>query len=356
MVADPSKSPDDVQQAQADLAALMTDEQMLEWAHGSGLDARNRDQLLDALAVGFTVQLWRNTVLEDIHAPNLDRWLVTTGRDPLPDRADPLQEVIDQFHGEERAAWEGGQGTDGWTWFPDDEEDDGSADDERLEIVVDCALSGFGIPDDVMLRANAYTAATVRHLLEERAPEAITASGNRTLGRCAIDDMPEFMWDLFDFFVDPDRELQIGGGVCSAYDLIGSDMWDAYVDEVGEKYGRAVCLVPAIGVRRALWLSAISGVSYAGGWYPCPQWKRALARASEMGSDAFWGSNAGPSSRKLADRFWMAAEHPYQLNGLQAKWMINSHVDEQIHAVRREDATALGVSKPTFSPLIMGLF
>lgn len=341
-------------QAHSELQKMMTDEQLLAWGYGHGLDIRNRDQLLDALAVGFSIQLWRNTVLEDVHANNIDLWLGAAGRPPV---GDPLvsAEPEEHFRTEcERS--DADVRVDAWDWDEGDSQPDGSVDEDRLQLVIDSAAGGFGIPDDVMLRANADTADTLRHMLDPSVPEAITDTGDAELGPCEIDDLPEFMWDLLAYFADEEREIQVGNAACSAYEIITPTYWEQYLTDVESKFARAVAFAPIIGVRRALWHTAVSAVSYAGEWYPSSQWQRALDRCRQLDSaDPHLAWYRRPDRFDVgANAFWNTAARPYALTGLQAAWMLDSKLPDQIRAVRQDDAQALGQPTATFNP-IMGL-
>lgn len=58
----------DLEEVARQFVAMMSDEKLIQWGHSLGIELTERDQLLDAAAVGFTVMAWRNTSLEDIHA------------------------------------------------------------------------------------------------------------------------------------------------------------------------------------------------------------------------------------------------------------------------------------------------
>ncbi len=120
-----------------------------------------------------------------------------------------------------------------------------------------------------------------------------------------------------------------------------------------------VAFADAIGARRALWFIALSGASYAGGWFPSPWWGRAvrlLRRALREGrtEHAFWDPGRMEGYPLPNNSMWKALlTEPNRFNGRQAIWLMNTRLRDLLGYVREADRQHLGpLEQNRFSPLM----
>ena len=309
--------------------AMLDDEMWLDQGRHYGLDLTDREQLLDAAAVGLTVLCWRNTRLEDVHAGvERDTRLERDGQDPQDPAVKKRERQARQQH---RAALDAGW-DDLATMDPDET--------RRLSRFLDGRKQGFGIPDDIMMRLNISTALDVRAALDEDLPGEVTDPG----AVLAFDrrSTPEYVGGLVALLEDSDRELIVGGTSVTAAAVLG-DTWGKYVEDVYEKIGPHIKYCDLLGARRAVWHIALSGVSYASAWFPNPWWGRAvdmLQRVVTGGppSDAFHFADRATPAPPPADAFWdTLAERPALLNGPQCAWVGTTRLRAIIHQIRDSD-------------------
>ncbi|MGZ4581945.1 MAG: hypothetical protein ACXVXG_15025 [Nocardioidaceae bacterium] len=346
--------------AGADLAAWLTDERLLGWGRAEGLDLTDREQLLDSAAVGLTVLLWRNTELENIHA-SCELKVRTTGRvadiynsrgsdDELSwaDRA--VQDHIDKLF----RALDAGVPT--YTGVADPAEED------RIELLLEQRHDeGVGIPDDVMMRLNASTAAAVRDLLDGFLEEEATTPG----AEIAYDPegVPDFLFHTYDYLLDWDREEFVGPTSVPIAELFGERGWQAYRADVERKVSQPIGLIDLIGARRALWYLALSGATYARNWWPNPHWAGAVAdlraAVAEGDPERITYIPRGDLVTPAADdeEFWAAlTEAPHELNGAQARWAMFSRIDQYLRQRRTAAAEQLGAADAERFPIFSAMF
>ncbi|HVT77943.1 MAG TPA: hypothetical protein VHD87_12995 [Acidimicrobiales bacterium] len=310
----------------ADAQALMTDDQLLAWARDRGVELTEREQLLDSVAVSFAVQGWRNTVLENIHAGDELNERIADENERETEAAafsNELRELLTDCRG-----------------VADD------AEEERLEVFLAGRGDGHGIPDDIMLRMNVATALELRHALDQTLPDTVTTPG----ADLAVDDLglPGYVRSVADVLADPDRELVVGCAVFTAGEVIGEEMWDDYLEDLWRKLGAVGSFVELLGARRALWLAALTATSYASDWFPAPAWARGVAALRHVvtrgsAEEARWGTGPGWDPTADDDDFWAAlTTAPNTLNGMQARWVIASYLDDYLRAAREDDRQRLG--------------
>jgi hypothetical protein len=276
-----------------------------------GVDLCDADQLIDAAAVGLTIMLWRNTLLEDLHAGDgsTPRWDTTLADlEALEVAADP---------------------------------DEG----DRLIAVVAGAGVGEGIPDDVMLRANCSTVDDVRAALTATFdPSWVSPSAPIP---AAPGDVPAFLVAALTALVDPDRTVRVGCAEVATAELFGS-WWQTHADEV-----QGECAVPLLrcadsaGVRAALWATAVSGASYGAGWFPNRPWIDAVDRLELLADhDESTALHALDGPHRGAWRtggfFEALRSEPWRLNGRQAAWVCRSRLRFLMVERRGELAAELG--------------
>lgn len=294
---------------------LFTDENLVGWAAACGLDVTDLDELIRATAVGLTVRGWRNTELANVHSGYAD----SDELDAL-ERRRTADATIDTYTAVEDPAEAG-----------------------RIDLLLEGIADGYGIPDDVMFRANASTARDVRHVLssETRANSAGTGPDHYFL-----DDAPPWLEHTIASLADPEREVAIGGFTVAARALL-ADGWDDYLDDLDRKLGATARMAAVIGERRTLQLLAISGASYFAHWYPHAVWAPALKqlrgeiRAGNLAA-ALYDPGTDPWRPDADDEtFWHAAtNYPHLLNARQARFLIwhartRDHTLDQWAARRR---------------------
>lgn len=295
--------------------AFYADDQMLSWGRSMGLDLSDRDQLVDAAAVGLTVLLWRNTVLEEVHSGTTVGGVEPPGTIGLVGVADP-------------------------------------AETDRIERVLDAVQVGGGLPDDVMMRANCSTVAQVRAVLGDVIDERFTRAGDEI--PYDAQTVPQFVLEVSTVLGDPTRPVTVGATTFAAHDLFAG-RWDDYLEDLYvQKPARLILFSDLLGQRRALWLCALTGVSYSPAWFPHSDWApavRTLRTATQPGE-----LGEGPvSGVRLDEEFWEAAENePMRLNGRQALWLMLSDLHALIDAARAARVAGPPPSMP-FHPMI-GLF
>lgn len=328
-----------VSEGSANLAALLTDERLLGWGRAEGLDLTNRAQLLDAVAVGITILLWRNTELENIHAGVELKTADTADVDAVTDQLDAALEAD----------------VAGYRGVAD------PAEAARLKLLLEHRrVYGAGIPDDVMMRCNASTARTVRAVLDDVLPAAATVSG-ATLSY-PRDGLPVFLTAPLAALLNRDRLMTVGPVTVTASELLGERGWAVYDDDVYDKLARPAAFADAAGARAALWHIALSGATYGDGWWPAAHWAAAVAdvRAALAAEDVDL-VDSEPGSGRLRpnpddDAFWAAlTDEPERLNAAQARWVIGSRLLDRLFERRMATAAAVGAADTERFPALLAL-
>lgn len=309
-----------------DVRELLSDEYLLTAGWSAGFDPRDLDQLLDAAAVGFTVKVWRNSPLEDVHAGFESE---SAARSAKPDHR-AQRELIDQPVRD-------------YTEVAD------PAEVERIAEVVGLAAVGGGIPDDVMLRMNVSTVRDVRSTLASSLGVHGIEPSQGDDPSADVDSL--YLHDLVQLLADPERVLYVGDAEFAVVKLFG-ERWGEYLEHVHRSGRNVRWLAEVIGARRALWSLAVGGAANADGWYPNRTWIEAVRRLrtlSEGDEAAALRFSDGPHvgvPNADADSFWDAvAIAPHVLNGRQALWLIHSRLRSVMDQVRREYARGLGASE-----------
>lgn len=290
-------SPTEYAEAQAHLADTVTWDAVAQAARAEGLLATDRRQLLDGLAVGLAVAFWRNQEIENVHAgadatldPDVRRILAQQDRD----MADALGDVADP------------------------------AEMARMMLVCGQVDHGGGISDDIMMRANAHTAATVRDWLERQVP--------LTGARAYLADHPTWLSDAVGLLADPHRTVVVGGARLTASQLLGR-AWGEQGAGTYAKFASHAQLGDLVGFDTLAAWYALMAVGYAGHWYPLGAWTTGVSQARQAG--------LLPGE---TERFWQAlAEKPWRLSGRQARRVLgDAQVADLVQAARVAaiDATA----------------
>lgn len=313
---------------------FLDDQQWLAWAWDRGLDLRDRDQLLDAAAVGLSVLCWRNTVLEDVHAgvERSDR-LEKSGHDlEDPDTAAREKQIRREFYERLDVNWDTLARTD-------------PKETARVAVLLEGREQGFGIPDDIMMRLNISTAVDVRDILDDMLPDSASDPGAELY--YPRKHVPGHVLEVIQLLEDPDRELAIGGTMVTAEAVLG-DSWDQYNEDLYAKVGMHIHFCDLIGARRALWYSAISGVVYAKCWYPNPWWARSvdeLQRAFSSGraDEIFYLPEHAKDLPEPAETFWTTLrDYPALLTGPQCSWVQRTRLRKIINEQSELDRQRLG--------------
>ena len=312
---------------------LLDDDYWLDQGRHYGLELTNRDQLLDVAAVGLTVLCWRNTRLEDVHA-GVERYsrLKLAGEDPEDATVVERERRAEQSYFDAlNADWD-----DLVVLDPNET--------QRMSRFLDGRAQGFGIPDDIMMRLNVSSALDVREVLADVLPDASTEPG--AVLHYDRRRAPIHVAELVSLLQDPDRELLVGGATVTAGDVLG-ESWDRYTNDVVSKVGMHLKYCDVIGARRAIWQIALSGVAYAGAWYPSPWWTRAvdlLRRAEAEGriTDVFGREGRASAIPAPVDTFRDTLRtNPAQLNGPQCSWVQLTELRAFLRRVRDEDRSRL---------------
>jgi hypothetical protein len=146
---------------------------MAGWSAAHGLDVTDWDQLTRAAAVGLTVLLWRNTALENVHAGDADKSAAAEHFGRVDADLDSYIDVEDAAEG------------------------------PRIELILEGITRGYGIPDDIMFRANASTAAEIHEILCEELPEDVAVPGSDH--PLDPDTLPDWMLVVLDTLQNPER-------------------------------------------------------------------------------------------------------------------------------------------------------
>lgn len=282
---------------------LITVELMCELGRGYGLDLLDDADLIPAAALGLMTTLWRNTPLENVHA----RGDMNYFRDLCKEKQLSEDEVwrehstaLDVHHAYLEQRLNELQGVED------------PSEEARICKVVDGVLCAFGIPDDVMMRVNCFTAHELIPILTEmRGGHPRTHTG-----------IPEWLWVAFDHLGDPERSLRIGGVDVRAWDLFWDANWQHFSKELHQKMESLLGLYGVVGEDQLIRWLALSGASFASGYYPLPEWRAGL--------------EAAPVRVLSGDADYREAlcNAPWLLNGAQAKAAI--HNQEIKQAVTQE--------------------
>jgi hypothetical protein len=314
--------------------SLHSDDRWLAWGRDRGLDLTDRDQLLDGACVGLSVLCWRNTVLEDVHAgaERAER-LGRRGQDGDDTAVAAAENRARRAHRD---------ALDANLEVLDDVDPD---EQSRIGVLLQGRKLGFGIPDDIMMRLNISTARDVRAILDAALPDSVTAPG----AELAYDrrEVPAYVWRIVEALQDPDRELTVGGTRVAADRILG-DSWDEYEHDVVDKISAHVRVCDLIGARRGLWHVALSGVTYATGWFPNPWWRRAVhalrgALLDERLDEVFHRPDLMGDAPVPGDAFWEGlATRPETLNGRQCLWVQRTRLGALLREVQEADRQRLG--------------
>jgi hypothetical protein len=314
--------------------SVHSDDQWLAWGRDRGLDLTDRDQLLDGACVGLSVLCWRNTALEDVHA-GVERAgrLQRRGQDAHDTAVAAAEDLARRAH---RAALDVNL----------DVLDDVDPDERsRIGVLLQGRKRGFGIPDDIMMRLNISTARDVRAILDTALPDSVTVPG----AELAYDrrEVPAHVWMIVEALQNPDRELTVGGTRVAAGRVLG-DSWDEYEHDVVDKISAHVRVCDLIGARRGLWHVALSGVTYASGWFPNPWWRRAVqalrgALLDNRLDEVFHRPDLMEEAPLPDEAFWEAlATRPETLNGRQCRWTQKTRLGALLRQVQEADRQRLG--------------
>ncbi len=313
---------------------FLDDQQWLAWGWDRGLDLRDREQLLDAAAVGLSVLCWRNTVLEDVHAgvERAER-LERSHQDPEdPHVAAQEKQIRDEFYERLDANWDALAEAD-------------ADETTRIGVLLEGREQGFGIPDDIMMRLNISTAVEVREVLDEVLPGAASEPGAEI--PFPRKQLPNHALYVIQLLEDPDREIAVGGTAVTAEEVLG-DSWDQYTEDLYAKIGMHIHFCDLIGARRALWYAAISGVVYAESWYPNPWWVRSVnelqhAFAGGRTGETFYLREHAKDLPEPATNFWdRLRDHPAHLTGPQCSWIQRTRLRLIIQEQSNFDRQRLG--------------
>lgn len=306
---------------------LADDGQLLAWGYDLGADLEELDQLLSSGAVGLAVNSWRNTELENIHASTGVYEVVDA---LIPDDADDRDTLVSEEAGRRIAAYADTTcqpGSYGRVGDP--------AEQERLDAIVAGRREGHGIPDDLIMRANAFTAADIRSLLTGVVGDWATRRGGESAPKRRL----QWVGAVTSHLLDLSRLLLVGCAEIRVGDLLGGHPlgrartvpWHKYEEDALGKAARVMGIVEAVGARRALWYLALSGASYASRWFPHPWWADGVGRLRAQDPQNLHPGLANHAPFPVDDGYWSALrETPWLLNGTQTHRTILSDLEEQI--------------------------
>ena len=261
-----------------DLPTVLT---VTESARASGVDLAEPDELLDGLAVGLTIAFWRNTELEDAHSGY-----------PFPG---VTRKWRDQARGDFHAP--------------------GQVEEDRMADVLDGIPLGLGIPDDVMMRANAYTAFAVRRILRQH------VAGGNVHG--ALAERPGWFPSVVALLMDLERPLRVGGSEFEAGDLLAGRL-EAFASGVEAKVASHTGIGELLGWGVYAALMAYMARTFTGEWFPSPVWRETIERYRRQRPEL------------PGDYFATVASTPWRLGYEAAHMFVDDRPQDHACAIRKD--------------------